>query len=182
MVIKTMKEFVLYLRGMTTSELITNFPLSFHNPVWTGNSSDTAKQFLANDAILWKFTGEYAKFLCPKLEIWMFVPCDDLGNIMVEPERTEENQYDWECYLEGKSKCLFEGIEITLVKASDHDHVEEDFYGVTCNGQWCGGWDHWISSYLNGNDTVEGLTKLKEELRPTISKKGRSDIGLWGGV
>jgi hypothetical protein len=49
----------------------------------------------------------YATFLNQPLTLGMFVPCDDLGVPIQEPEKTEENQYEWEIYLTAKERVLF---------------------------------------------------------------------------
>lgn len=84
MILKSMTEFVFMLRNRTTSELCKDFPRAFTLPVYNGNQDDMVKAMLEIDAIQWKLTGEYAKFLIKKLELWMFVPCDKKGNVYVD--------------------------------------------------------------------------------------------------
>jgi hypothetical protein len=64
----------------------------------------------------------YAMFLKQPLELWMFVPCDENGNVLDKPDLSDANgrQYDtnidedkaWEKYSKAKERCLFEGFEI----------------------------------------------------------------------
>lgn len=67
----------------------------------------------------------YAKFLKQPLELWMFVPFDDEGNVLEEPEENDLNgsflkmqiNYDKEVKWEiAKERCLFEGFEESKVK------------------------------------------------------------------
>jgi hypothetical protein len=57
-----MIDFVFTLRNRTTSELVRDLPNNFRKSVWNGNQTDMVNDMLANDAIQWKLTGEYAKF------------------------------------------------------------------------------------------------------------------------
>lgn len=67
----------------------------------------------------------YAKFLKQPLKLWMFVPCDENGNVLEYPDR-ENNKYDiydrdycffndglffndLEQYQQAKERCLFLG-------------------------------------------------------------------------
>lgn len=61
--LKSMSDFVLMLRNRTLSELVNDFPRNFKMPIWNGNQSEMVKDMLAIDAIQWKLTGEYVKFL-----------------------------------------------------------------------------------------------------------------------
>lgn len=56
---------------------------------------------------------QYAKFLKQPLELWMFVPCDDLGNVIKEPKPFDchslvEFQKRRNQYQKAKERCLFE--------------------------------------------------------------------------
>ena len=64
----------------------------------------------------------YAKFLKQPLKLEMFVPCDENGNVLEEPQmRPERNSFDEEDmdydaqelydYIKAKEKVLFEGFE-----------------------------------------------------------------------
>lgn len=80
----SMTDFVFMLRNRTTSELCKDFPKSFTLPVYNGNKDDMVKKMLGIDAIQWKLTGEYAKFLKQPLTLGMFVTCDEDGNIYID--------------------------------------------------------------------------------------------------
>jgi len=67
---------------------------------------------------------KYRNFLKQPLELWMFVPCDENGNVLEEPKRDKDTytqdlgvlqDYDVievEEYNEAKDKVLFEGFEV----------------------------------------------------------------------
>jgi hypothetical protein len=90
---------------------------------------------------------EYAKFLKQPLELWMFVPCDEDGNVLEEPEL-----YNEVCeYQKAKERCFFEGFEYK--KALFFTENKELF--------WHG--------KLHGN--VESLTKYNLKLTQTAIKQ-----------
>jgi hypothetical protein len=119
----------------------------------------------------------YANFLKQPLELWMFVPCDEKGNVLehsIEPEYPYNDktcdiwsQYDiyLKKYQQAKERVLFEGFEIkgdflllnnyTFAVTSDLKLYIEDFGCV----------EKLLYHYL-GNDI---------ELTPTAIKK----IGLF---
>lgn len=81
------------------------------------NPFGTDEQILCLDYI-----HNYAKFLKQPLKLEMFVPCDENGNILEEPQmRPERNSFDEEDmdydaqelydYIKAKEKVLFEGFE-----------------------------------------------------------------------
>lgn len=68
----------------------------------------------------------YAKFIKQPLELGMFVPCDEDGNVLEEPDnhefymnnfKGEFNDYYSQSYeyQQAKERCLFEGLEIDAV-------------------------------------------------------------------
>lgn len=81
-----MVDFVLHLRGMTTSELCNTYPERFKMPVWSGSKSEMVKAMLAIDAIKLDMIGNYAKFIKQNLTLGMFVPVDNEGKILEEPD------------------------------------------------------------------------------------------------
>lgn len=50
----------------------------------------------------------YANFLKKPLELWMFAPCDENGNVLDEFVHIVEGGFSRE-YQEAKERCLFEG-------------------------------------------------------------------------
>ena len=82
------------------------------------NPFGTDEQILCLDYI-----HNYAKFLKQTLKLEMFVPCDENGNVLEEPQmRPERNSFDEEDmdydaqelydYIKAKEKVLFEGFKI----------------------------------------------------------------------
>lgn len=77
----------------------------------------------------------YATFLLQPLELWMFIPCDEDGNILGYPRMEYyDSMTGWNCpedawdyqqklheYLQAKEKCLFNGCvyddEIEVVRS-----------------------------------------------------------------
>lgn len=70
----------------------------------------------------------YNQFLKQSLALWMFVPCDQNGNILSEPQMIEkrlgfdETEIDYnyaevEVYKKAKERVLFEGFEIEKSKS-----------------------------------------------------------------
>ena len=115
----------------------------------------------------------YSKFLKQPLELWMFVPCDEDGNVLDEPKSyalfliasTEEMDvcgfaYRKECekYQIAKERCLFEGFECQ--KQGGEYLVKFENKPV---------WVNW-----NNSKTIEDLIYLKPTLTPTSLKQ----IGL----
>jgi len=80
---------------------------------------------------------KYAKLIKQPLELWMFVPCDEEGNVLEEPNgdnyRKDEEKLipnfnylkykiDSEIYQQAKERCLFEGLylcEDGFIRAED---------------------------------------------------------------
>lgn len=131
-----------------------------------------------NEAHCWEQTAQrldkiyfYALFLKTPLSIGMFVPCNEEGIFITKPDPVYTDVYPLikrqAEYSIAENKVLFKGIEVKNCK-SELDG--EEFIGVIVNDQWCGGWDNFISSYLKGNATIEGLTNLKEKLLPELKE------------
>lgn len=58
---------------------------------------------------------KYAKFLKQPLELWMFVPCDEEGNILLDTcKQCNDNCkcLDRIKYQQAKERCLFEGFRL----------------------------------------------------------------------
>lgn len=121
----------------------------------------------------------YAKFLKQPLELWMFVPCDEDGNVLEEPK----NYVTWlglheskgstigftehEKYQQAKERCLFDGNFTT--KILNQNTV------VYVNG---------ISFYTSWNKhkTIESLTGVESTLNKsglfTLTQTAINLIGL----
>lgn len=80
--------------------------------------------------------GNYANFLKQNLNLGMFVPTDEAGNVLKEPERWKDyllapesfdgnkEWYELYAYQQAKERVLFEGFE--LVNENYHIFVQSD--------------------------------------------------------
>jgi len=81
----------------------------------------------------------YDSFLIKPLEKWMFVPCDEDGNVLEEPQRWNDylefpesfdgnkERHDFYAYEQAKERCLFEGL---VIKGKFINHKESDIIFV----------------------------------------------------
>lgn len=96
--LKSMSDFVLMLRNRTLSELVKDFHRNFKMPIWNGNQSEMVKDMLAIDAIQWKLTGEYVKFLKLPFTIEDFIGEKALfQGFEVKTKTAFNNGYDFVC-------------------------------------------------------------------------------------
>lgn len=73
---------------------------------------------------------KYANFLKQSLELWMFVPCDENGNVLNKPENYDNeelwhNYSDCKKYEKAKERCLF---EVTSEFVSNNIYDENGFF------------------------------------------------------
>lgn len=104
----------------------------------------------------------YAKFLKKPLELWMFVPCDEEGNVLEKPEFKDTLNSDahflaTEKYQQAKERRLFEGF---------FNVSEKKEYWAFTFGK--------ISIQILKTNTIESLIDLKPQLTQTAIEK----IGL----
>ncbi len=111
---------------------MTDYVLQFDKPVgYFENESD----FLHCQVDYMGKVMNYAQFLKQPLTLGMFVPCDENGNALPEPQmRPEKNSFDEEDmdydvqelyeYIEAKKRVLFKGAEILEEK----DGNETNYY------------------------------------------------------
>ena len=84
---------------------------------------------LSHHNVISKFKNinRYATFLKQPLELWMFVPCDEDGNVLEEPEslkgyyETDKEGMETERklreqYQKAKERCMFEGFETFTIE------------------------------------------------------------------
>jgi hypothetical protein len=143
-----------------------------------------------NEAICWKQTEnrlnkiyKYSLFLKQPLELWMFVPCDENGNVLETPnpiaiaEKISKNLFnpiydndEVEQYQQAKERCLFEGFEWSVAQFCDEPMIElEDKKGnyllFDCEDK----------NFQDGNElffnTIESLTKYDLQLTQTAIKQ-----------
>lgn len=77
-----------------------------------------------SDTAIFKTTN-YTKFLKQPLELWMFIPCDEDGNVLEEPIETIGGVEMYvKRYQQAKKRCLFEGWNYNIAKFSDNPFIE----------------------------------------------------------
>jgi len=79
------------------------------------NLHTEAKTGLVRDAVLFQYCIKYANFLKTPLELGMFVPCDEDGNIIKPPSMDIASVYGNKPYQQAKERVIFEGFEVTDV-------------------------------------------------------------------
>ena len=85
--------------------------------------------FVCENTYKWELILNYAKFLKQPLELGMFVPWDEDGNVLEIPDLSDANgrQYDinidedkaWVNYIKAKERVLIEGLDLDAV----HHHI-----------------------------------------------------------
>lgn len=65
---------------------------------------------------------QYAQFLKQPLELWMFVPCDEDGNVLEEPKAED--------YLHGQDSFIFHRLQRDFIKAKEVCLFEKSKYGM----------------------------------------------------
>lgn len=68
---------------------------------------------------LWNIVINYANFLKQPLKLWIFVPCDENGNVLEKPicqEYALANQK----YQQAKERCLFENHDLDIETIKHH--------------------------------------------------------------
>jgi len=108
----------------------------------------------------------YANFLKQPLELWMFVPCDEDGNVLAEPPKNVDiNNVDWQIeYQQAKERCLFEGVELDF-KTSHIICLSNKVHNIRFykNG--------WMTIDAKDIDTIEDLIKYNLQLTQTSQKQ-----------
>lgn len=95
----------------------------------------------------------YARFLKQPLTLGMFVPCDENGNVLVEPKIRFDGGYDIDevkIYQQAKGRVLFEFQGgITLLRNRNNFFIIEDENGIYLR-----------TLKLNTKNTIESLFKF----------------------
>lgn len=91
---------------------------------------------------------KYAKFIKQPLELWMFVPCDDNGNVLWEGANWNKKFYQ-----QAKERCLFEGNFTTKIL---NENTVVYVNGISFYTSW------------NKHKTIESLTGVES----TLNKSG----------
>lgn len=108
----------------------------------------------------------YANFLKQPLELWMFVPCDEDGNVLINPFAMDyhagtEKEIKQLKYNKAKKRCLFEGLSLEMgIVVVKHEN----------------GWHQILADYEIQSNNIEYLLTKKNDfiLTPTAIKQ----IGL----
>ena len=102
----------------------------------------------------------YAKFIKQPLALWMFVPCDEDGNVIPDKENhfTRKELDYWE---QAEERCLFKGFEVDYDRIVKNNEIRIQFNDY--------------SVYLNNSktmiSTIEDLVKYNLELTTTAQKE-----------
>ena len=124
----------------------------------------------------------YAEFLKQLLELWMFIPCNEDGNVLDEPKKCYDCNLrvdcytrnhtsgtpdytchsDWKEYQQAKEKCLFERFEI-------REHFgDKCLYSKDCNS-FFGHFDK--EDFCFYGKIIEDLLKYNLQLTQTAIKQ-----------
>lgn len=107
------------------------------------STSFIERVFVTNELLSIEKIRKYANFLKQPLELGMFVPCDEDGNVLEEPICQEYALYNKK-YQKSKERCLFEGFT-----------EQEASYIISCSD----------------NKIIEDLVTYKPKLTPTAQKQ-----------
>lgn len=130
----------------------------------------------------WRYHRKRLEFGKQPLELWMFVPCNEDGNVLEKPKLKEKNRTVLENveyqnkifeYQQAKERCLFEYFVLAETLSFNTDTPKSvciyDFLHVFW---WHKKESKWILS--KGISTIEDLVTYNLELTATAEKK----IGL----
>jgi hypothetical protein len=74
---------------------------------------------------------KYAKFLKLPLQLGFFIPCDDEGNVLEEPNRSTHTNEECEQYQQAKERVIFDCVKIDNSHYKDTKRVLID---LDCQG------------------------------------------------
>ena len=119
----------------------------------------------------------YARFLNKPLELGMFVPCDEEGNVLEEPKRWKDyleapesfdgnkEWYELRIYEEAKERVLFEGVDC---------YKQYKGYCVHQTGE-----GHLLGAYTSGK--INSRYKIVQDLvgrNLTLTESAKKQIGI----
>jgi hypothetical protein len=117
---------------------------------------------------------KYALFLKKPLQVWMFIPCDENGNILEKPDGSvhyvfrSKSMYkeDLQKYNEAKERCLFTGFKVIEHELGDltikcDDNVINPMWKFKTEEKW---------RCARGIYYIEDLVKYKLGLTNTALK------------
>lgn len=111
----------------------------------------------------------YANFLKQPLELWMFVSCDEDGNVLKfdYPQNKafdDVAQIEFEKeYQQAKERCLFEGFEYKHIKTTHDNYYIINNKNIT-----------WLS--WNNSKTIDSLLDYNQDLQ--LTQTAIKKIGL----
>jgi len=134
---------------------------------------ESEKTTVHNVEIQFKLIYDYAKFLQQPLELWMFVPCDEKGNVLKfdYPQNKvfdEIAQIAFEKqYQQAKERCLFEGFFNTTQSSQYNMYIENGMQSVFYKSK-----NSDVLKKIIGMVIVEDLIKdTPVKLTPTAQKQ-----------
>lgn len=142
-------------------KLISMVDYVLHESFGYGNEFTTAQDFID------KVTN-YANFLKQPLTLGQFVPCDEDGNVLEEPNNDFRGHENYskrlDIYNEAKSRVLFEGFEAheSNSKTRSIKMMDADFY-IFWNFSDGFGWQK-----SKGINTIQDLVPYNLTLTPSV--------------
>lgn len=122
------------------------------------------RETISRRGVLIESMFNYANFLKQPLELWMFVPCDEKGNVLNRPNGGMREQDDriHNNYHQAKERCLFEGFEF----------IGEDYKSIFARVRWDLNREMLVAYFDKMN--IEDLIQYNLQLTQTAIKQ----IGL----
>lgn len=113
----------------------------------------------------------FDSFVSKKLKLGMFVPCDEEGNVLKEPDMCfrHDEKLSKE-YQQAKERCLFEGFRV-------EEHEKESF-SIRCENNILN--VMWNFSDKRGWFTARGISTIEDLVKYdlTLTKTAQKQIGL----
>lgn len=137
---------------------MTDFVLA-ETKLWSGNENESYE--IAKSCL------KYAQFLKQPLELWMFVPCDEKGDVLEDPiEAIGGVELYADKYQQAKEMCLFKGFELEKTKETNESF---GYYILYFNKKEFGSFQNFRDKYRS--KTIEDLINCNLELTPTAIKQ-----------
>ena len=115
--------------------------------------------FVCENTYKWELILNYANFLKQPQEKWMFVPCNEEGNVLEEPVKWKQSiDFGWldaKKYQQAKERVLFEGCVYDEEMDAVRNNIGLMMYSVK----------------YESNDAIEDLVKYYLTLTDSAIKK-----------
>lgn len=114
----------------------------------------------------------YRQFLKQPSELWMFVACDEEGNVLEEPDFYLDNEETKKKHYLAKERCLFEGFTIKNYNTEEYDNIEavikynHCYVGIKYKDE-----DKIRLNDISRKETIERLTSNYLQLTKTAIKQ-----------